>query len=185
VNRLDVVAGAIEHAIPSSRLLFAFQLTVSEAARHEVAAAIAMYRPTEVVTGGGRLILDGGGITGIGLHSADPVRVTWEEVAGHLASVITRAGPTDFEAAYQASLKPTTPHAIQDLADARASLAYHTSLDAEAVAARNRLTGCFPAEDALEQLEADLATLSVALATEDAADRPARGRRATAATPGR
>jgi hypothetical protein len=130
VNRADVVATAVEHAIPTPRLLLFAELVLAGGSRDELAAVLASYRPSELLTGGSQLVADDTGITGRGLHGDGPVHVSWVDLADYLAAATTPGLVDDLVAAYRASVNvdpsaadPAEP-GVGRLAEVRATLAH-------------------------------------------------------------
>ena len=66
MNRAEVVAAAVEHLLPTSRLLLFGELASVGAPCQELSMVLSSYRPSDLVTGGGRFRSDDVGVSGIG-----------------------------------------------------------------------------------------------------------------------
>lgn len=125
MNRADVVTAAVEHAIPTSRLMMFADLAVTGCDPHRLAGVLAWYRATEVVTGGGHLVADDAGITMTGLFGGEPVQVTWIELTRYLTAILTVDRVDTLVNAYQGSLDGNAD-GVRRFAEARSALAYET-----------------------------------------------------------
>jgi hypothetical protein len=83
VNRADLVAAAVEHLLPTQRLLPFGDLVAAAAPGHELVAVLASYQPAEVVTGGGRIHRRTGHPQGIHSTSLHGDRSSSNEARSH------------------------------------------------------------------------------------------------------
>jgi len=132
VNHSDLVAAAVEHLLPTPRLLLFGDLVSSGAPPHELVAVLASYQPAEVVTGGGRIITDADGIHSTTLHDRPGSVVSWEALATYLRPVLDDDRLAGLADAYRRSVSGPDS-ARTHVATLRSLLAYDVITTADLV----------------------------------------------------
>ena len=119
----DVVAAAVVHGIPDSRLLLFAELAASNAPPTQLTSVLSAYRPSEVLTGAAVLVADDRGVTMSSLDGQSSSTVSWPTLSRHLAAVMTPGRAEALAGAYRAA---NTPQAAptDELRRARSLLAY-------------------------------------------------------------
>ena len=123
MNRADLVAAAVEHLLPTPRLLLFGELRAADAPPWELAAVLSSYRPSQLITGGGQIVTDDTGITSTSLHADRTSFLSWDTLAGYLAAALTSARVDELAAAYRAAVSGPDS-ARERLATVRSLLAY-------------------------------------------------------------